>query len=1020
MEHDDMQLKMKMKQTLAMAAIFILFTQVIFTSLPAMATTSPLPLQINMIANGELYAEGEVATSPVEVQVMTTSADVANVEISRDLGKTWNGFDVANALLLEQEGEYNLWFRLDGVIEKRVVTIRKPALQSLQTMNNVIYVNAKSSAGGDGASWATAYNDLQLALTSAQAGQQIWLAEGIYKPTKLIYPGNPRTASFQMKNNVTIYGGFDGTENDLAERDWRINQTILSGDIDHTPNDNSGNAYHVFFHAGLNLDATAILDGVTITGGNANDSSRPHSVGGGMYNLISNPTLKNVIFDANQATFGGGMYSGPGGSLKLTNVIFHKNHATDKGGGIYHEGSSLALINALFYANQAGLGSAVYNEKVSFFPPALGLTNVTMSGNSTTGNEKAAIYGGIVVIHNSIIAGNNNEPALIKHNSSFSLSYNSLLDVKENTDVIAKFHKTKTDIDTDTYTPEDIYFAPNEQDYRLRAKSPAIDKGDVDNYLTFTNELEDLAGNLRQVGIIDLGAYEAFPYSVTYQHNGATGDVPIDKMTYKSGHQASVQSPDSSLVKIRHTFEEWNTQADGDGVPYQPNQLFTITNDVTLYAKWEEDPKYTITYNANDATSGQVPPYHALYEGEVIVIEGNSGNLVRKGYTFVGWSTIQDGSGDIYDEGDQLLIGKANLTLYAKWTPNIYSVTFESNGGSVVKEKQVAYNTKMSELTAPSRQGHTFIGWYKDTALTEEWDVTVDVVTETMILYAKWTMNSPTTGGGGNPITPPVTNDNDDSPPAKVKITLHTNGGTVIEPIDITYNTKVSDLPVPTREGYRFDGWYQDEALTKQWQEETIMRENVSLYAKWTALPVEEPEPPQPSKPIVMFDDLKGHWAKEMIEELAVLGIIRGYEDGTFRPNASISRMHVAVLLTRAFSLEVVREADDFSDVSTTHHYYEAIKTLQQAGIIDGVDGAFLPSENMTRAQLAKVLVGVLGLTPEGTSSFADVDQKHWSTGYIAVLEREGIALGDNGAFNPNKPVTRAQFVAFLYRIMQR
>lgn len=73
----------------------------------------------------------------------------------------------------------------------------------------------------------------------------------------------------------------------------------------------------------------------------------------------------------------------------------------------------------------------------------------------------------------------------------------------------------------------------------------------------------------------------------------------------------------------------------------------------------------------------------------------------------------------------------------------------------------------------------------------------------------------------------------------------------------------------------------------------------------------------------------------------------------------------------------------------------------------------------MTRAQLAKVLAGVLGLTPEGTSSFADVDSQHWSAGYIAVLEREGIAFGDNGNFRPGEPVTRAQFAAFLYRITQ-
>lgn len=83
------------------------------------------------------------------------------------------------------------------------------------------------------------------------------------------------------------------------------------------------------------------------------------------------------------------------------------------------------------------------------------------------------------------------------------------------------------------------------------------------------------------------------------------------------------------------------------------------------------------------------------------------------------------------------------------------------------------------------------------------------------------------------------------------------------------------------------------------------------------------------------------------------------------------------------------------------------------------MDDAFRPTENMTRAQLAKALVGVLGLTPEGTSSFVDVDSANGSTGYIVVLEREGIVLGDNGNFRPNGTVTKAQFIALLYRIMQ-
>lgn len=1012
--------------------------QTLFGSFQAVAIANSSTMQITMTSNGQSYSEGEVATNPVEVYVTTTSADSAAIEISQDNRNTWQRVDSIQPLVIEQEGEHELWFRLGGIEEKRSISIASPQVQNMRliqatTMDSaIIYV--KEGENGNGTSWSNAFGDLQKALEEApkklSAGAttvQIWLAQGTYKPTNRIITNDPRTATFQMQNNVAIYGGFNGTETDKTARDWQKNLTILSGDIDNTPYYNAGNAYHVFFHPGLSLNNTAILDGVTITGGNANDSSRPHSLGGGMYNLRSNPTLTNVVFDDNEAQQGGGMYGGYSSGLTLTNVIFHKNHATKEGGGVYNEGdmTSLSLINALFYANQALSGSAVYNAKGRFLPSALGLTNVTISDNRTTGTEKAAVYGGTVVIYNSIITGNNNEQALLK-NGNLSIIKNSLLDVKENTDVTAKFHKTKTDIVADTYTSEDIFLAPHQQDYRLRAKSPAINTGDEQDYLDLTNEPKDLAGNSRQFGKIDLGAYEAFPYHVTYEENGATaGDVPIDKMTYDQGHISTVLN-NSSLARTGYTFKDWNTQADGEGTAYAENATFHMgTGNVTLFAQWTADI-YSVSFDSNGGSS--VSTQQIPYQTKV----NTPSKPTKQGDTFVGWykdstlTTEWNFTTDVVTE---------TMTLYAKWTKKpTYTVIYDGNratGGTVPQDKEAYEANEIVTVQNNSgnlvKTGYTFAGWNtqadgKGTAYAE--NATFHMGTGNVMLFAQWTPipKPPTTGDGGNTAQPTESNDNDSSTPTKVKIRLHTNGGTVLDAIEIPYNAKVSDLPVPTREGYRFDGWYHDEQLTKPWHEETRVQENMTLYAKWTALPVEQPEIPQEpaqTQPIITYDDIKQHWAQEMIEKLATQGIIKGYEDGTFRPNAPISRMHVAALLTRAFSFEQVRGATNFTDIVSTHPYYEAIITLQQAGIIDGANGAFNPAENMTRAQLAKVLVGVLDLKPAGTSSFTDVEHDHWSAGHIAVLERKGIALGDNGEFHPNAPVTRAQFVAFLHRIMQ-
>lgn len=107
---------------------------------------------------------------------------------------------------------------------------------------------------------------------------------------------------------------------------------------------------------------------------------------------------------------------------------------------------------------------------------------------------------------------------------------------------------------------------------------------------------------------IDLGAYEAFPYTVTYQENGAiNGNVPIDKETYDQGHSVIVQGNNGNLERAGYTFKGWNTQADGKGTLYAENTTFPMGKaDVTLYADWTKNTTYQVQYNANVATGGQV------------------------------------------------------------------------------------------------------------------------------------------------------------------------------------------------------------------------------------------------------------------------------------------------------------------------------------------------------------------------------------------------------------------------------
>jgi hypothetical protein len=245
------------------------------------------------------------------------------------------------------------------------------ALEDRTVPSAVWYVNGSAAGSNNGTSWANAYTDLQAALQnpSLSSGDQVWVAEGTYKPTS----GNDRTISFALRSGVAVYGSFTGSEAQLGQRDWAHHVTTLSGDIG-VPGDRSDNSYHVVTSSGL--DATAILDGFTITAGNANGSAGTDGGGGGMYNDSSSPALANVTFSSNSAIDGGGMRNASG-SPTLTNVNFSGNSAL-AGGGMSNFLSSPTLTNVTFSANSADGGGGMYNYTSS---PAL--TNVTFSGNST-------------------------------------------------------------------------------------------------------------------------------------------------------------------------------------------------------------------------------------------------------------------------------------------------------------------------------------------------------------------------------------------------------------------------------------------------------------------------------------------------------------------------------------------------------------------------------------------------------------------------------------------------------------
>lgn len=155
------------------------------------------------------------------------------------------------------------------------------------------------------------------------------------------------------------------------------------------------------------------------------------------------------------------------------------------------------------------------------------------------------------------------------------------------------------------------------------------------------------------------------------------------------------------------------------------------------------------------------------------------------------------------------------------------------------------------------------------------------------------------------------------------------------------------------------------------------------------------------------------------VTEMVGQGIIFGYTDGTYKPQAEITRVQVAMLLSRALSLDPVREAKDFKDVPKTYKHYDAIRKVQQAGIIDGgSDGKFNPEAKLTRGQMAKILAIGFNLEVKADFDFPDVPESHWANKYVRALYSNGITVGNNGKFEPSESVTRGQYAMFLHRLM--
>ena len=293
----------------------------------------------------------------------------------------------------------------------------------------------------------------------------------------------------------------------------------------------------------------------------------------------------------------------------------------------------------------------------------------------------------------------------------------------------------------------------------------------------------------------------AHPVAATGVTFDSQGGSPIGAQTVKLGGTANKPA---APTKDGFKFVRWTTDADGTQ-PYDFNSA--VTAPVTLYAQWAVAHKVTF-----DSTGGSAVDSQLVGDGEKASAPANP---TRTGYTFAGWRTDATG-GAAYDFNTAPVTG--DLTLYAQWTPNTYTVTFNSNGGTPVTSATVEYGQTVTKPTDPTLDGKVFVGWTTDAAGTRPYGFGTPVTGE-LTLYAKWADGGETY----HTVTLNLKEGTDYPSTALQSMTLFVKDGEKLAIPD----------PAPTRDGYRLAGWTTDEARQTDYTADASVTHDLTLYAKW-------------------------------------------------------------------------------------------------------------------------------------------------------------------------------------------
>lgn len=176
-------------------------------------------------------------------------------------------------------------------------------------------------------------------------------------------------------------------------------------------------------------------------------------------------------------------------------------------------------------------------------------------------------------------------------------------------------------------------------------------------------------------------------------------------------------------------------------------------------------------------------------------------------------------------------------------------------------------------------------------------------------------------------------------------------------------------------------------------------------------------EQAQSAAPVSYNDVPAASWSASFVDRASRMGIVKGYSDGSYRPQAKVTRAEFATMLAHAFALPTASD-QSFSDTQG-HWASSAIAALQATGAINGYpDGSFRPNQPVTRAEIVAMLARFTSYVPGSATAFPDTAQS-WASEPIAAFAAAGIVSGDGkGRFQPSASASRAESVAMIIRLL--